>query len=478
MDGAVRRSAPRRKHESGERQVTSLVVLSSSETRSKSVAAILANSGYRLSAARSLEELVTNQSLPNVVLVLLPLEGADASLLIGRIGSRVPVVFVGVDEVVACAEDALRVGAAGYARDPAVDPRSFLADVASATESVNSRQRPAGAVDWSQLLGASPAMERVRATARQICLRSQSGATPTVLVTGETGTGKGLLAKCIHFHGGRGDGPFVDVNCAAIPESLIEAELFGHERGAFTDAREARVGLVEAADGGTLFLDEVAALPLDLQAKLLTVIDEKRVRRIGARHATQVDVQLIAATHRDLRRMVESGTFRADLFHRLNVVWIRLPALRDRGNDRLLIAQRFLDSLCREIGIPPRQFAEDARERILSHSWPGNVRELKNKLERILMLEDADIVEARHFDGDGPPSIRVTYEAGDVRVRLPPQGVQLDRLECEIIREALAFNESNVTRTARYLGISRQTLMYRMKKHGLERTRLGGNEND
>ncbi len=323
--------------------------------------------------------------------------------------------------------------------------------------------------DGSAIVGKSEAMERVRSLVRQICSRTRRGATPTILLTGETGTGKGLVAKCIHAGGGRPGESMIDVNCAAIPPSLIESELFGHERGAFTDARDARAGLIEAADGGTLFLDEVASLPLDLQAKLLTAIEEKRIRRIGSRTSINVDLQLIAATHRDLATMVEQHEFRADLYHRLNVVSVRLPPLRERGEDKLLLAQRFLDEMCESFDIKQRRLAPSACERIRSHPWPGNVRQLRNKLERILTLEDGENIEASHFDSpDGLPSVRVAYGSDqNLTVRLPPQGVRLDRLEAEVIRETLAACDGNVSRAARSLGITRQTLIYRMKKYDL-----------
>jgi two-component system, NtrC family, response regulator AtoC len=323
--------------------------------------------------------------------------------------------------------------------------------------------------DWNALVGHSEPIERIRALGRQICTRTRRGATPTILLTGETGTGKGLVAKCFHAGGGRSEQPFIDVNCAAIPASLIESELFGHERGAFTDAREGRIGLIEAADGGTLFLDEVALLPVDLQAKLLTAIEEKRVRRIGSRTPVDVNIQFIAATHRDLARMVEHNEFRADLYHRLNVIALRMPPLRDRGEDKLILAQRFLEQMCKDFNIPPRQLSPGACERIASHPWPGNVRQLRNKLERILMLENSDVIQGDDFDSlDGTPSVRVTCNDQNLTVRLPPQGVRLDRLEAEVIRATLAACDGNVSRAARSLGITRQTLIYRMKKHGLD----------
>jgi transcriptional regulator with PAS, ATPase and Fis domain len=317
------------------------------------------------------------------------------------------------------------------------------------------------------ILGCSPAIRKVFATVRSFCDRTASGGTPTILLSGETGTGKGMLARAIHHLGRRSDRAYLDVNCAALPPLLLETEIFGHERGAFTDARDTRAGLFETADRGTLFLDEISMLPLDLQAKLLTVIEEKRVRRIGACLPRQVDVQVIAATNRDLSEMVERGQFREDLFHRLNVIALTLPPLRDRGEDRLLLARSFLRSLCQGYGIPERRLTDAARDCIMRYPWPGNVRELRNVLERIVMLEDGELVHARSFPF--PSDLRhPAPRPGDVlRVSLPEQGFSLMALEREVLRQALGKAGGNVSRAARYLSISRRTMIYRLKKFQL-----------
>jgi DNA-binding NtrC family response regulator len=284
-----------------------------------------------------------------------------------------------------------------------------------------------------------------------------------VLIAGETGTGKGLLAKCIHYNGGRRAGPFVEVNCAAIPPTLMESELFGHERGAFTNAHTARVGLVETADQGTLFLDEIATLSLPLQAKLLTAIEEKQVRRLGARSSTVVDAQVVAATHVDLKLAVRHGMFREDLYHRLNVVSLKMPALRDRGADRLRLAEQFLAQACREYGLPLRPLTTAAKRHIETYHWPGNVRELRNQMERILMLHSDDYVDVSHFDA--PRSTLPPTEDSGFRLSLPDDGVSLDEIEREAIRTALDRSGGNVSKAARFLRVTRPTLLYRMRKY-------------
>jgi transcriptional regulator with AAA-type ATPase domain/tetratricopeptide (TPR) repeat protein len=286
---------------------------------------------------------------------------------------------------------------------------------------------------------------------------------PTVLLQGETGTGKGLVARLVHASGARAGGPFVDVNCAAIPETMLEAELFGFEAGAFTDARRAKPGLFEAASGGTLFLDEIDALPMVLQGKLLKAIEEKSVRRLGALAPYRIDAKLVAATQRDLRELVSSKAFRADLFHRLAVVILQMPPLRARGGDVLLLADRFLVEHASAHGLEPRRLTESARAWLLACPWPGNVRELSHLMERATLLcpdpeVDAGALERLRvpFDVPAPKSASATAAESD--------GEEAARL-----RDALARAGGNVVRAARILGIGRNAMRHRMRRHGIER---------
>src|SRR5216684_8682525 len=244
----------------------------------------------------------------------------------------------------------------------------------------------------AQLLGASPGMVAVREKVQQLLRQSAGHRLPPILIRGETGTGKGLLVRMIHSAGPRRDGPFVDVNCAAIPETLLEAEMFGFERGAFTDARRAKAGLFQTAHRGTIFLDEVGLLPEALQAKLLKVLEEQAVRRLGATVAEPVDAWIISATNSDLQAAVRQRTFREDLYHRLAVLTLRLPPLRERGNDVLILAERFLARVCADYTLPPRRLAQNARARLLAYPWPGNIRELSNVIERVGLLAEQEVV--------------------------------------------------------------------------------------
>ena len=249
------------------------------------------------------------------------------------------------------------------------------------------------------LRGESPRIAAIRAQVEQLLAR-QTGArrVPPILILGETGTGKGLVAQTIHQAGTRRDRPFVAVNCAAIPETLLEAELFGYERGAFTDARQAKAGLFQTANGGTLFLDEIGLLPAALQGKLLTVLEDRAVRRLGSTRAEPVDVALVAATSTELKQAIGEQRFREDLYHRLAVITLELPPLRARGDDILDLADHFLARACADYGLSARTLAPDARKLLVAYRWPGNVRELANALERVALLSAADEITAAMFD--------------------------------------------------------------------------------
>ena len=263
----------------------------------------------------------------------------------------------------------------------------------------------------AELLGQSPALAAVREQVKGLLQRVASGRLPAILIEGETGTGKGLLARMLHRGGPRAGRPFVDVNCAAIPESLLESELFGHEKGAFTDARQAKAGLFQAAHGGTLFLDEVGLLPVALQGKLLKAVEERTVRRLGGTRSEPIDVWMIAATSEDLRAALRGGRMREDLYHRLAVVSLRLPPLRERGEDVVVLAEHFLARACAEYGRPAKTLAPEARAALRHQAWPGNVRELSNVMERVALLTDG-----RARDGRDARSFR-NHRRGDGRAR-------------------------------------------------------------
>src|SRR5512134_2629128 len=313
------------------------------------------------------------------------------------------------------------------------------------------------------LKGRSPGIEAVRRQVAQLLARQTSVRhLPAILLLGETGTGKGLLARTFHEAGPRRDKPFVDINCAAIPETLLEAELFGYERGAFTDARQAKPGLFQSAHGGTLFLDEIGLLPASLQSKLLTVLEDRSIRRLGSTRAEPVDVMLVAATSLDLRRAVAAGRFREDLYHRVAVITLELPPLRTRGMDILSLADHFLARACADYGLSPRLLPPDARAALMAHRWPGNVRELANAVERVALLSDRDEITAAMLDFLTPNDGVEPADAGNVADAGSLEGTLRARIEA-----ALRANGGNIRRTAAALGISRNTLRARMDKYGL-----------
>jgi DNA-binding NtrC family response regulator len=438
----------------------------------------LADRGYQVEVHLSGHECLRSFSShgAELVIAILPLgDGASAELLRGLhdVDSRLKIVVTGRDDQIQDAADAFRLGAFEYVEEASGEMGDLLAAVGSALGSRRGdmqlrwlKERDAHGASWSAIVGTSPDMREVVDTIRRVCDRTTRGAPPTILIRGETGSGKGLLAKCIHYNGVRRNHAFVEINCAAIPGNLLESELFGYERGAFTDAKTSRAGLFETAHKGTLFLDEIASLPIDLQAKLLTSIEEKRVRRLGGRDNILLDVQIIAASHNELKESVRTGAFRADLYHRLNVVSVTLPPLRRRGQDKLILARMFIETMCRQYGIAVPRLAEDAESYILEYTWPGNVRELKNQIERILLLGNGESISRQQFDQGSivpPPPAR----GSELAIPMPEEGIGLEEVERELIRRALGRFSGNVSRAARYLKVSRQTLMYRIKKYRL-----------
>jgi two-component system response regulator AtoC len=296
-----------------------------------------------------------------------------------------------------------------------------------------------------------------------------------LVISGETGTGKGLAARILHHAGTRASGPLVEINCAALPRELMEAELFGHEAGAFTGARGRRRGLIEQAAGGTLFLDEIGELALDLQAKLLKAIEDRAIRRLGGEREVQVDVQFIAATNRDLEQRVAERSFRADLFHRLSVFRLDLPPLRRRKEDLEDLLPVFIEEMNAKAGKRVQRVPEAVRRRLAGYDWPGNVRELRNVVERCVLLADGPVFPEQWLHLSEVPS-SVTEQSRpsnlvgrDGRLSLPLDGsLALDEMERTILSEALARNGDNVSQTARVLGTTREKLRYRVQKYGLK----------
>jgi two-component system response regulator AtoC len=346
---------------------------------------------------------------------------------------------------------------AGQRGLPARDDRDVGSDA--------SRGFPTGLV-----LGGSAALR----DAIDLALKVATTRTTTVLLVGETGTGKELFARGVHLASQACREPFVAVNCAAIPESLLESELFGHEQGAFTDARSQKRGLLEMAGRGTLFLDEIGEMPASLQPKLLRVLEERRVRRLGGVTEQKVDCRIIAGTNVRLDDAVADGSFRNDLFYRLNVFRIELPPLRERLEDVAVLAEHFLEQVAREQEQPPKRLSPEALTALREHHWPGNVRELKNVLERAAILAGGELIHARHvmLQSRTTASADARSVAPLGAIQIPPDGKSLDEIEREAIQLTLLLTRGNLSAAARILGVSRPTLARKMRLSGLSRRTL------
>jgi transcriptional regulator with PAS, ATPase and Fis domain len=354
-------------------------------------------------------------------------------------------------------------------------------------QSIAAHERYAGASanggppgrEFTALVGTSPSFAAAVAMAQRVAGYPAAN----VLLLGETGTGKELFARAIHNSSTVAGEPFVAINCSAIPDSMLESELFGYEKGAFTDARTSKRGLLEVAARGTVMLDEVQELPLNLQPKLLRVLEERRVRRLGALEEYQVNCRIIAASNRDLAACVEEGRFRSDLFYRLNVVRIDLPALRERRGDVDLLAQHFVEGICKEHELPRKLLSLEALVRLRAHVWLGNVRELKNTLENAIVMCDGEVIRPDHIRlrrhavahedpaGLGDLGVGSANEphawSGDPHVHVPQAGVTLETVECELVRETLRLANGNRSLAARMLGVSRPTVLRKIERYHL-----------
>ena len=417
---------------------------------------------------------------PDLVLLDFHLPGGNGLDVLGEIRKRdrnVKVILVTGHGSVQLAVDAMKAGAYDYLSKPLV-----LSELKLVIDKALGQERLEGALSYyrdkqaedsgiDKILGDSAPMAQLKQRIGQLLeaeRRMVDGTPPAVLITGETGTGKELVARAIHFDGPRRERPFVELNCAAIPTHLLESELFGYERGAFTDARERKIGLVESAHGGTLFLDEIGDLDATVQVKLLKLLEDKTVRRLGSVRDNRVDIRIVTATNCSLEDMIRAGKFRSDLYFRLKVIGVELPPLRDRGQDIVKLAETFLGQHGRRYGRPHLRLSAEARIVLLQHPWPGNVRELRNVIEQSVLLAEDDIIgpeqlplqAARLLVEEPAPATNPEGDAASAAI-----ASTLEDVERDLILRALARSGGNVTLAARALGISRDTLRYRMKKH-------------
>jgi DNA-binding NtrC family response regulator len=432
----------------------------------------LEQEGYKVAAAASGQQTLSILQVRSFDLVItdLKMPGMSGLELLKHARSQypqTPIIVLTAFGTVDTAVEAMKAGAYDYLTKP-VHPDEMSLVVRRALEHVhlveqvrtlrNSLNQKYG---FENILGRSDVLLEVLDTAARA-----ARSTSTVLIRGETGTGKELLARAIHFNSSRSNNPLVTINCGAIPKDLIESELFGHRRGAFTGAVAEKKGKIELADGGTLFLDEIAEMSPDLQVKLLRLIQEGEIEKVGSEVKAKVDVRIIAASHRDLQAMIEDGTFREDLYYRLAVIPLMLPPLRERADDIPDLVQHFFRRSQErnrrpELAMPPALLPYFVRYR-----WPGNVREMENIVERIVVLargSHVTIADLPEFLTQGRASIDA------LEIDLPSQGISLEAIEKEIILRALRKCDWNQTRAARYLDLSRKTLIYRIEKHGIQK---------
>jgi DNA-binding NtrC family response regulator len=461
-----------------------VLIIEDEAVLAKKIAKFLQRQGFEVRVAgNGRDGLDTLKAfLPDAVVLDFNLPGEMNGLeVLKRIRSFDPgikVVMVTGQGNVRLAVDAMKAGAFDYLSKPVVlSELTLLIDRAigqNRTEGqlhyFREKQATAGSLD--QIIGDCDAIRAMKAQLSRIIEaagRLREGTPPTVLVTGETGTGKELVARALHFGGPRSGRPFVELNVATIPSQLVESELFGHERGAFTDARERKFGLVEAADGGTLFLDEIGELDLPAQAKLLKLLEDRTVRRLGSVRDHVVDIQVVTATNRSLSHMVAEGSFREDLYYRLNMITVEVPPLRARDGDILTLARHFLATFGTKYAKPGLTLDDSACVAIMGHPWPGNVRELRNVMEQAVLHCEAPRISAAELAFPKSAAVRLETAPGPAAAgndRVPP-GTTLEAVERDLIERTLREVDGNVSKAARRLGITRDRLRYRIEKHGL-----------
>jgi two-component system NtrC family response regulator len=432
----------------------------------------LAEEGYRvITAADGRSGLEAYQRQPvDVVLTDIRMPGMEGIELLARLKAmqpELPVIMLTAFGTIDSAVEAMRLGAFDYLTKPfsrdqlRASVRKALEVAELRNENRQLREVVSERFSFANMIAGSRAMRAVSDTASRVAQTDT-----TVLLAGESGTGKELLARAIHFNSGRSRGAFVTVNCAAIPEQLLESELFGHRRGSFTGAVADKRGKFEMANGGTVFLDEIGDLAPILQVKLLRVLQEREIDKVGETRPIKVDVRVLAATNRDLEKMIAGGTFREDLYYRLAVVSIRMPPLRERVDDIPLLVDAFVEKHTQRLAHARPAIQKDVYSAFNLYSWPGNIRELENVVERALVLDKDGVIEL----DDLPDRLRTPAQRiGNVRIELPDEGISLEKVERELILTALEKHDWNQTRAAAYLDVTRSTLLYRMQKYALER---------
>jgi two-component system NtrC family response regulator len=447
-----------------------ILIVDDDESQRRLMEFWLKEEGYVTATARDGTEglRIFEERAPSLVIADMRMPGMTGLDLLGRIKADSPdtaVILVTAFGTVNDAVEAMKLGATNYVLKP-LNPDELKVDVQRALERQQLldenrylREFAGTTFKFGNIVGQSQKMRDVIELCARVARRDS-----TVLLTGESGTGKELLAKAIHQNSLRANKPFVTVNCGALPEDIAESELFGHRKGSFTGAVADRAGKFEAANEGTIFLDEIGELAPNLQVKLLRVIQEREIDKIGSPHPVRVNVRIVAATNRNLKALVEDGQFREDLFYRLSVVAIEVPPLRARKGDIPLLVQHFISKNRERYQLPHLRVSDAALEILSAYSWPGNVRQLENVIERVAVLSTADVIRAEDLPSD---LHQAPNHIAAIGLKLPDEGINFEEVEKQILEQALEKNAWNQTRAAKYLNLSRKTLIYRMEKFGL-----------
>jgi DNA-binding NtrC family response regulator len=439
----------------------------------KAVEKRLQRAGYKTELAGDLKTANSKFKSSSPDLILLDMRLPDGSGLDflsdlrSKHQSSVAVLVMSAYGELEDAVAAMKLGATDYLKKP-VDLEELLLNVEKVFDKdeltrklTYSAKRELHAVEEVDFLGECPEINSIREQVKRIAQLSQSVDTipPTVLILGETGTGKDVIARLLHANSARNQKPFVHVDCASLPKDLIESELFGHEKGAFTNAHVARTGLIEAAEDGALFLDEIGELPMNLQSKLLAVLERRTIRRVGTTQERPVAAWIIAATNRDVETLSEKGEFRSDLYYRLNVLSIDMPPLCDRNGDIILLARHFAGQTAKRYGLSDVKISKEAEELLCSYSWPGNIREMKHLIERAVLLSGGGQIDVSMLSLEDKNQTQVDNDTID--------DMTLGEAELSLIRQALERTDYNVSKASRELGITRMALRYRIKKYNL-----------
>ncbi|HCW76913.1 MAG TPA: DNA-binding response regulator [Candidatus Marinimicrobia bacterium] len=433
---------------------------------------------YDVHAVESAEEALDliKVEQPDLILsdIFLPtIDGLELLARVKKAYSEIEVIMITGHGNVSTAVNAMKLGARDYIKKPFhMDELALVVDRALRNKALDEqiaylRREERQSLGFGEIIGNSEPILQVFELIRQIARSPRT----TVLIHGETGTGKELVARAIHHNSQRAKKPFVEINCSAIQPTLLEAELFGYEAGAFTGARQRKTGLLEIADGGSFFLDEIADMSLELQAKMLKVLEEQTFRRVGGTKEIKIDIRVISATSKDLDIATEKGDFRKDLYYRLNVARIEIPALRDRGDDVVILAKHFLEFYNRELKRNIKAISPDVLRAIRQYSWPGNVRELRNIIERAVLFETQDTLTSASLNAllrlSEPTLSRKPPKGNPLEIQIPPEGIALVDIERHLINQALERTNGNQTKAAELLMLTRETLKYRMRKFNL-----------